>query len=98
MLISAPDLRNKTAAATLVIYDDAGQKTCLNSILFDNNHHYRFLIGPLKNLIGSGTNLNVDSDSCCSLNPNSNSVIISGLHSCDLLPCWLPSKVAGVAY
>ena len=21
-----------------------------------------------------------------------------GLHSCDLLPCWLRSKVAGVAY
>jgi len=63
-ITSGEMLDTPTQCHTFVIYDDAGQKTRLNSInstLFEKNkHHYRKL---KKKLIGSCTDLNIDSGS-----------------------------------
>jgi len=64
-------LGTPTHCHAFVIYDDTGQKTCLNSSLFDKNEHYyrnfNRSVGQLQILFGSCTDFNVYSGSCSSL-------------------------------
>jgi len=63
--ISGEMLGTPTQCHTFVIYDDTGQKTRLNSFhsVWQQQASLQKL-GPLKILIGSCTDLNVDSGSC----------------------------------